>query len=178
MRRSARRNEVLAGFGCQEGLEVAGTVGIPAALGAAERGLGVRPPALLGHEHAEVACRRRVSPPVRSPVGGLGIRQAPTFLEQQSEVEGAVGIFGLVGSPVGSRGALHVSPLLQQDAEVAGGPDVPEARGALVGPFGTRDIAPLFEQGGNHEGAFDGVPILSGSVCVSCDPSQPLDHFR
>jgi hypothetical protein len=55
---------------------------------------------------------------------------------------------------------------------------VPEARGALVGPFGTCEIAPLFEQGGDHEGALNGVPILSGSVCVPSNPSQPLDHFR
>ena len=139
---------------------------------------GAGAPAPLGQEDAEVAGRRRVSAPVRSPVGGLGIPQAPPFLEQQREVEGTVGIPGLVGSPVGARGSLQIAPRLQQDAQVAGGAGVPEARGALVGPFGPGDIAPLFEQGGDHEGAFNGVPILSGSVCVSSDPSQPLDHFR
>jgi hypothetical protein len=66
MRWSARRNEVLAAVGCQQGREVAGAVRVPAALGTPERGFGVCPPALLGHEHAEVACRRRVAPPVRS----------------------------------------------------------------------------------------------------------------
>jgi hypothetical protein len=112
-----------------------------------------------------------VSSPVRPPVGGLGIRQAPTVLEQQREVEGAVGILGLVSTAVGPRGTLKVSTRLQQDAEVAGSSDVPEARRALVRPFGTCEVAPLFEQGGNYERAFDGIPILGGSVCVSCDSS-------
>jgi hypothetical protein len=133
---------------------------------------------LLGHEDAEVAGRGRVSPSVRSPVGDFGLRQATTFLKQQRQVERTVGVLGLIGSSVGARRPLEVATLFQQHAEVAGSPDVPEAHRALVGPFGTCEVAPLFEQGGNYEGAFDGVPILSGSVCISCNPSQPLDHFR